>query len=617
MTAISANDVWAVGSYGYGERGAALAIHWDGNKWLQFPSPSPGNLNNILIGVGALSSDDVWAVGYQDIGIPGTFTLIEHWDGNQWSVVPSPNILFRFNWLNSVSGISSNDVWAVGYYSEGGYSRTLTQHWDGSQWSTVPSPNASTENNVLHSVSALSSNDVWAVGSQGNNFSLVEHWDGAQWSIIPTSDPSGSYDNWLKGVAAITSNDVWMVGTYQDHVASSSTLIYHWDGSQLSMVPSPNINTSETNDLRAVSGISSTNVWAVGYYCCDSNADLILHWNGLEWRIVPSPPNNSYLYGVATISSDDVWAVGYYGLRTLTEHYAKPCQTPTPVPTTTATPTTTPTPTPPPPTETVTSTSAATATRTATLAPTPTSTQTVAHTSTPTPTSTSTATGSATPTSTHSPTPCSITFADVRPTDYFYEPVHYLYCRGVISGYADNTFRPYNTTTRGQLAKIVVLGFGLPTYTPTTPTFRDVPTTHPFYAYIETAYHAALVSGYDCGGEGEPCPGLYFRPGSPVTRGQLAKIVVLATGWVLLDPASATFRDVGVGSVFFRYVETAYGHGAVSGYACGGGAGGWAGARAGEECLEYRPGGSATRGQIARIVYLAVTFQPKSTRKAP
>src|SRR4051794_32833678 len=102
MTAISANDVWAVGSYGYGERGAALAIHWDGNKWLQFPSPSPGNLNNILIGVGALSSDDVWAVGYQDIGIPGTFTLIEHWDGNQWSVVPSPNILFRFNWLNSV-----------------------------------------------------------------------------------------------------------------------------------------------------------------------------------------------------------------------------------------------------------------------------------------------------------------------------------------------------------------------------------------------------------------------------------------------------------------------------------------------------------------------------------
>ena len=63
------------------------------------------------------------------------------------------------------------------------------------------------------------------------------------------------------------------------------------------------------------------------------------------------------------------------------------------------------------------------------------------------------------------------------PTDYFYEAVRYLYCRGVISGYADNTFRPYNNTTRGQLTKIVVLGFGMPIYSPPTPTFRDVPAT--------------------------------------------------------------------------------------------------------------------------------------------
>ena len=69
-------------------------------------------------------------------------------------------------------------------------------------------------------------------------------------------------------------------------------------------------------------------------------------------------------------------------------------------------------------------------------------------------------------------------FTDVAPTDYFYEAVRYLYCAGVISGYSDGTFRPYNPTTRGQLTKIVVLGFGLPLYNPPTPTITQVTTPH-------------------------------------------------------------------------------------------------------------------------------------------
>ncbi|MFL5732291.1 MAG: S-layer homology domain-containing protein, partial [Chloroflexia bacterium] len=116
---------------------------------------------------------------------------------------------------------------------------------------------------------------------------------------------------------------------------------------------------------------------------------------------------------------------------------------------------------------------------------TPTNTPTNTNTpvgNTPTNTPTNTPVGS-TPTNTPeggSPTatatPCSITFTDVLPTDYFYVPVTYLYCHGAISGYADNTFRPGNLTTRGQLSKIVVLAEGWAIYTPPTPTFRDVDT---------------------------------------------------------------------------------------------------------------------------------------------
>ena len=67
--------------------------------------------------------------------------------------------------------------------------------------------------------------------------------------------------------------------------------------------------------------------------------------------------------------------------------------------------------------------------------------------------------------------------------------MQYLTCRGAISGYSDNTFRPYNDTTRGQLTKIVVIAEGFPIDTTGGPHFTDVPTTNPFYVFIETAYN--------------------------------------------------------------------------------------------------------------------------------
>ena len=48
------------------------------------------------------------------------------------------------------------------------------------------------------------------------------------------------------------------------------------------------------------------------------------------------------------------------------------------------------------------------------------------------------------------------------------------------------------------------------------------------------------------------------------------------------------------GDPFFQFVETAYCHGIISGYACG------------PSCLEFRPGNNATRGQIGKIVYQAL-----------
>jgi len=269
-----------------------------------------------------------------------------------------------------------------------------------------------------------------------------------------------------------------------------------------------------------------------------------------------------------------------------------PSATPTPPATSTAVATAPASATPTPP-----ATATIVATATATSIP-PTALPTLTRTATPLPSVTAppaTATSvvlTATPTwpaPTSTPT-CAIAFSDVSPGSPFYQYVRSLACRGVISGYSDGTFRPNNNTTRGQLSKIVALAQGWTIYTPPSPTFSDVPATDTFYSYIETAYHHGIISGYTCG---TGC--LEFRPTNNVTRGQVSKIVVLAQQWAIYTPPNPTFSDVPTSDPFYTYIETAYSHAIISGYICG------------PACLEFRPGNNATRGQICKIVYLAVT----------
>jgi hypothetical protein len=201
---------------------------------------------------------------------------------------------------------------------------------------------------------------------------------------------------------------------------------------------------------------------------------------------------------------------------------------------------------------------------------------------------------------------------DVAPVDWFYSYVEYLYCQGVINGYtttppcdADTPcFKPYNTTTRGQLSKIAVLAFGFPINTAGGPHFSDVPAGSTYYPYIETLHNLDIISGYTDG---------TFRPDYWVTRGQIAKVIVLSAieadpnNWQLLDPQSNTFEDVELRSPFVRYVETAYAHGLLQGYPCG---------SPGEPCAKpdnkpyFRPYNNATRAQISKVTYLAVTYTP-------
>ena len=228
------------------------------------------------------------------MGGTGSSTLLEHWDGSQWSVVPSPipapqgTVAFRLG-LAAVACRSSSDCWAVGNIAVDNKYKTLIEHWDGLQWSIAASPDPS--GSSLEAVACTGSSDCWAVGAKTlksfDYVPLVENWNGSHWSIVSSpSTPPG--ESGLTSIACTSSSDCWAVG----FVPARSplllvTLIEHWNGSHWSVVSSPN----EKGDLNLLSGIACPNTstcMAVG----DGGTEyqtLAERWNGSTWSIVPSP----------------------------------------------------------------------------------------------------------------------------------------------------------------------------------------------------------------------------------------------------------------------------------------------------------------------------------------
>ncbi|MDQ3930802.1 MAG: S-layer homology domain-containing protein, partial [Chloroflexota bacterium] len=126
-----------------------------------------------------------------------------------------------------------------------------------------------------------------------------------------------------------------------------------------------------------------------------------------------------------------------------------------------------------------------------------------------------------------------------------------------------------------------------------TAVFSDVQPGSTFYQYVMCLACRNIISGYSDG---------TFRPGSPVTRGQLSKIVANAANYQE-NYTGQTFEDVPVGSTFHQFVERLASRSIIAGYPCGG---------PGEPCVSgkpyFRPNANVTRGQTAKIVASAANL---------
>jgi len=443
--ALASDDAWAVG-YRFDTTLSQiqnLAMHWNGSVWTVTPTPNLASpYTNQLKKVTAISPGDVWAVGGHGL----SFTL--HWDGTQWSRIPLPPIHNQgsdsvTNYLEDIDAVSPDDIWMVGAMDAlNGGTWTLTMHWDGTNWTQVPSPNQPTPTGSFYSqgldaVVAIAANDVWAVGYYrvgSTPHPLVLHWNGTQWSIVPAPDASTG-DGWLHGIAAAGPNDIWAVGEYdkRDWATFAKGLAMHWDGNTWTVSIPPQPSPFGVNPLSSVVARGPNDFYAAGDWETSTQGldTFIVHWNGAAWTQAPSEnPAGSgtgwnQLNDMARDPQGGLWTVGSgqasFGSPTFTlieraNVSGLPSPTPTPSASPTATPAITPTPTPsasPTATPAITPTPAPSASPTATPAITPTPAPSVNPSATPiltpspspTPNPTSTPTPFASPTSTPSASP--------------------------------------------------------------------------------------------------------------------------------------------------------------------------------------------------------------------
>ena len=178
-------------------------------------------------------------------------------------------------------------------------------------------------------------------------------------------------------------------------------------------------------------------------------------------------------------------------------------------------------------------------------------------------------------------------FTDVRTSDWFYDPVKYVYEEGLMTGTGATAFAPNLTTTRAMIVSILYRLEGGPAVSGNSSPFNDVHTSDWYYDAVRWAERTGVVGGV---GDGR------FAPNTAITREQLAAM--------LMNYANYKHQNVSARADLSRYSDadrvSAWAEDAVA----------WANAEgyiSGMTTTTIAPQGSATRAQVAAILqrYLA------------
>lgn len=181
-----------------------------------------------------------------------------------------------------------------------------------------------------------------------------------------------------------------------------------------------------------------------------------------------------------------------------------------------------------------------------------------------------------------------IVFSDVQSSNWASEAIDAMSKRKVISGYEDGTFKPQNSISREEFAKMIAVTFSLDLTKTQSPTFTDVASDRWSFPFVESA--KGFLTGY-YPPHGKP----FFDPASKVTREDVAVSLVKVLGLDSNLVVNPYFKDNDQISFNLRdYVNTAAANGLINGYEDGHGG------------TIFKPSDPVTRAEAATLLYRAI-----------
>lgn len=223
ISCISGTSCIAVGSYLKTGGSFPLAEIWGGKEWaVQSPPVPTGATGTQFARVSCTSTLACTAVGHYANSEGVTLPLAERWNGKEWSIQTTPSPAGETDTeLLGVSCTAAEACTAVGGAQHGANTqKTLVESWNGKEWTIQSSPNPKeAKASVLQDVSCTSAEACIAVGdfvdASPKNVTLAESWNGKEWSIQTTANPVGSTFAALWGVSCITSTSCFAGGFYE------------------------------------------------------------------------------------------------------------------------------------------------------------------------------------------------------------------------------------------------------------------------------------------------------------------------------------------------------------------------------------------------------------------
>lgn len=143
------------------------------------------------------------------------------------------------------------------------------------------------------------------------------------------------------------------------------------------------------------------------------------------------------------------------------------------------------------------------------------------------------------------------TFTDVSTSHPNYTAIMGLKTRGVISGYADGTFKPDQPVNRVEALKMILLGAGITSSADhTTASFKDTSTSEWYAQYLNKAVELNVVGGYPDG---------TFKPTQTVNLAENLKMLLLAQTVDLsnINPTVDPYADTPKAEWYAKYVQYA------------------------------------------------------------